>query len=606
MAKGTNRFGFFKNKSRAGITEPFTGYPTWPTVPSLDTYTNFSNNSTKTANITLSRDDSGTIANASFNTGNSLVISDSSGNVTILDWAGAEGSITQLPAYRYDYITGNVTTRTINYTDPLGGVGAGPGNDYSGYAWDDNGNVHLIPRQTRATTYYDEIVFEYDTVNDSMLGFYVGPAGTPAQNWGFSDFLGADGFCILPDKTVFCANKKNYQGGGSPQRTDQKYQIYNPNTKQQSNSAISYPNDQIASGNISNDTSSLVVTNVNTSANVFFLPGLGCYKGSYGVAQANNNTSVIFEANVSTGALTEHEPANLTTAFDRTGFGSGQIETIFSSAVYGADLKIYAFPGSSDLNNSSNNAQGIMVIDPDDVANAVLNTFSIWDVATDGRAHLSTTGFLGVDGFVHWQMGLDDGTYLCSLDTNPTSATYQTGFKQKISIIDTYNVTSYTGNVTSASGFDEIVIDTTVDLSASSGLLTKVVGQGTTNPDLTGFNGATWYLQKISTNTYNLRNSPSSSSGSLLQSGLSGEDPAGLQFVRTTDDPTSALTLGRTRAPGFTANGKVIMAPTYTTEVNPNFANNPINVFNVNGTGFWKTQYAPWNRNNFDSAQTDD
>ena len=103
-----------------------------------------------------------------------------------------------------------------------------------------------------------------------------------------------------------------------------------------------------------------------------------------------------------------------------------------------------------------------------------------------------------------------------------------------------------------------------------------------------------------------MRNSPSSSSGSLLQSGLSGEDPAGLQFVRTTDDPTSAQTLGRTRKPGFTANGKVIMAPTYHTDVNPNFTNKPLNVFNVSGTGFWKTQYATWNRNNFDSNQTED
>ena len=91
--------------------------------------------------------------------------------------------------------------------------------------------------------------------------------------------------------------------------------MYFPETKQQANTGLSYPNDQIASGNIPNDCSILVFPDITETndANVFFVPSYGCYEGSYGDANVSANSSqrVIFEANVTTGDVTEHIPANL-------------------------------------------------------------------------------------------------------------------------------------------------------------------------------------------------------------------------------------------------------------------------------------------------------
>jgi len=470
--------------------------------------------------------------------------------------------------------------------------------------WDDNGHIHLLPKSNNPN--WDEIGYEYNVSAGTLSNFYIGPSG---GDWGFSDFLGADGIAQFKDKTVLCANDKNFQGGVG--RTDQKYQIYNPNTKSMSNSALAYPNDQIASGNISNDCSTLVLVDVTetNSSNVFFLPGLGCFKGSYGTGSANTNTSVIFEANVTTGIVTEHEPANLTTAFNREGLGL-QNETIFSTAVYGADLKIYAFPGSSDLLNGTDRAQGIMRMDPTDPANATLDTYSIWDTGTEGNAHLSLPAFLGADGYVHWVMGLTGtaNVYLCSLDTNPTSNTYLTGYKQSMLYTQRYNVTSYTGSATSSSGFDEVVLDVSEAISKDAFPLTKFSTIPSNNSNLAFLTPGTPTLWRKSgtVNTYFLADSPGTSPDTRLQSGLGGEDPDGLAFDLNVVDPTfRADNRDRTRNVGYTANGKVIMAPTSTNEVNPLYNNEPIHVFNVNGTGYWKTQYATWNRNGFNPKSLD-
>ena len=598
-----NKFGFFKNKSDAGVTDPFVGYPNWPTMANTSFYGTFANNSTATANITYTRENSGAIANASFSTIQASMIPDSTGNVTIVDWNNVGSNMN---AFIYDYRTSSVSVRTINLTDPIGG---NPENTFSGSPWAANGNVHLLPRNQFAGS-YKEIVFEYSPSANSMVGHYVGPAG---GDWGFSDFLGADNLAVFSNGDVFCANSKNYQGGTG--RTDQKYQMYYPATKTTANTGLSYPNDQIASGNISNDTPSIVLVDVTetNSSNVFFIPGLGCYKGAYGVPQANNNTSVIIEANVSTGVITEHQPANLTTAFNREGLGSGQIETIFSQAVYGADLCIYAFPGSSDIFNQpmTGRHQGIMKMDPTDIANATMSTYNIWDVSTEGIAYNSTRAFLGIDGFVHWEMTTrfnDDlnmsPRWICSLDTNPTSATYLTGFKQKISHLGTYTVTAFEGSSTSSSGNDEITISSSEDISRSSGVLTQAYFSGTTNADLTGYNGSGYYLVKIASNKYYM--SPNSDGSSPVQSALGNEDPAGLTIKYGLADPTLSLNEGRTNGTAFSANGKMILGPVATTINVPELANNPLHVFNVSGSGLWKLQYGTWNRNNYDGNNIDD
>ena len=49
----SERYGFFKNKSRAGITGDFVPYPTFPDMPNATVYYNFANNSTKTGNVSL-------------------------------------------------------------------------------------------------------------------------------------------------------------------------------------------------------------------------------------------------------------------------------------------------------------------------------------------------------------------------------------------------------------------------------------------------------------------------------------------------------------------------------------------------------------------------
>jgi hypothetical protein len=605
-----NRFGFFKNKSDAGVTDPFVAYPTWPNLPNVSFYSGFANNMTSQANISFS---TGPELGSSANANNMISVSTVQGNILFTDFS-ANGWV-------YDYNTGNVQQIVLTVNDP---PGLGPfdrsskGRAFTGGPFDSNGNVHIL-NDGRNRVIQVEVMYEYDVSANVLQYHYVGPAdprGIVAGSWGGSDFLGAGGMATMANNTVLCALHKNFQGGSTQDaRTDQKYQLYYPETKQMSNTALEYPNQQIFSGNIQNDCSTLVLPDITetNNANVFFIPGLGTALGSYGDINlpANSNQACIFEANITTGDVTEHVPANLSHAFNRTPDGGSFVNrSIFSVGLYGADKQIYCFPGEYDAIARTSpwdpRTNGIMKMDPTDVANTTMSAFGLWDDSANSNIMLSgsTNAFLGTDGYIHWQMyestpGFNSGTYLYSLDTNPTSPTYNTGYKQlnATRFVDTYDVTAYEGSSTSSSGYDEITINTSVDLSRSTGTYTQLATgalANTTNSDLTNLNGQSYYLRKITTTKYNLQES----NGAFLAQSIGSEDPAGMtvtidiEAIHPSDHATN-----------FTGNGDRVVKPNFTyaegKTFNHNITGTPIYIFNVSGTGTYKTNYATWNMHRF-------
>ena len=482
MSSGA-RFGFFKNKTNAGVTATFPGrYPTWPTMPNVSVYEYFINSADQTADPVFN----GNVNAGTFDVGNdtpfALPLTD--GNALITSG--------QFNSYNYDYNTGNFSNVSTSLTFSGTGLSQAKVNKMNAFAWADNGNVDVFHGSDPAISFEGNTVYTYDMTGGVIRGFDTS-----------NPFRGAYHSVPLLDGNVlllrnFDSLSTNTYTGGPPSDADSNGNLplckYNPNTNAVTylGNTIHYAN-AIAFGNagapIGGSGGRIAFPSLGTisrdTGNIYLVPGTGCIAnvytyqgGSIPTLDSNNmRQKCIIEHDPTNNVTTEHTPANINLTvppLDTANMTLSQqaadsfSREIYSISVAGADGHIYAFPGDLQDNRPDYNDDiygikehnAILRFDPDNLANCEQSTFGIYDntgdYTTDGsgtsNANLmvmqrSKSAFLTTDGHITWLCNLRGpdtnafnqpaNAYMCWLDTNPTSDTYLTGGKTFIDIVAT-------------------------------------------------------------------------------------------------------------------------------------------------------------------------
>lgn len=487
------RFGFFKNKTNAGVTATFPGrYPTWPTMPNASVYTYFINSAKQTAPPVFDGNVSPGLFEFASGTNRgptTLALPLTDGNAII-----TQG---QFNTYKYDYTTNNFSNISANLSFSGTGLTARVVKTMNAYAWADNGNVDVFYPNDHVFAYEGNTVYTYDITGGTIRGFNTS-----------NPFRACQSATPLLDGNVLLLRNRDKLSvstytNGPPSEADGNGNLplckYNPNTNVVTylGNSIHYANciaftDAGSASNVIVESASNApfgtnikfptVANISrNTGNIYILPGQGCIANIYTYQGGSVPTvdvdqmrqKCIIEHDPINNVTTEHTPANITIqipelipAMDLDAKRRGSFElAIYESSITGADNHIYAFPGG--LNTSAGSAifdndifsikewNAILRIDPDNLANCEQSTFGIWDNTGDyttngtqpSNANMmimgnTTSSFLSDDGHVTWVCYIQGpnasavyqpaNAYICWLDTNPTSNTYLTGGKTLI------------------------------------------------------------------------------------------------------------------------------------------------------------------------------
>lgn len=419
-----SRWGFFKNKRNAGTLGNVTNfYPRYPDLPSSNTFFTFLENGYKrtaepVANVNLTL--GAPLHDGSIRTTRDTQFTMPDGNVAFVTAkrGGSNPSYTYtVELFKYDADAGNITQLSPTTNALVNHVISTTSTGCLTY----DGNVHLYIRQGNQNVTYTKLKTDYSVID---LGYTHSNAPGP----------------ILPEDEYPPALK-------SIALENNKVMIFSQRINSFSVPFISRAViHDIATDKFSNTTFQYDGVDSNVAVIGPFDLNVVQVPGSQSVGSQSGNVYIIpqqgFLLNGEPGSNTipalngprcivEYDPgANVTTRFtpsgaDLTTPGFNKDDSLYVGATLGVDGNIYAFPGEIK--------KDIMVLDPSN-RSATQSTFGIFNTtgantiqcfreaitAPDGYAYIRARG-VQPDHFT----GTQD--FWLTIDTNPTSNTYQTG-----------------------------------------------------------------------------------------------------------------------------------------------------------------------------------
>jgi len=411
----SERYGFFKNKSRAGITGDFVPYPTFPDMPNATVYYNFANNSTKTGNVSLVNANASTLVNLDSANIQPLALPTTTGNVLFTD-------LKSQSFYNYDYVTENITAQTWTRS----GFPSFSNTALNGLVtqtWAKNGDIHIFNGTTDGIM---SNLFLEANVSTSTISCYLSTSFSNVHHAPRGDIR-----TVVPinEGNVLLMRQKSLQSGGEPVLP---YQIWNTTTKTCSNAFINYGNASFDSNLTDNSTRAVLSP---SNGNVYILPGQACFANSFiNPTNVDFNQKVIVEVDFTNSVVAEYIPSNASIKAALAYTDNDRFDPAYSSVSVGADGLVYMFPGKLPTGTPLTTRNNIISFDPTNVdATLTMGDLSAWDSANISL-HSSRYASLGIDGHItanvtHRVLATSvETSYLLSIDTNPTSATYRTGY----------------------------------------------------------------------------------------------------------------------------------------------------------------------------------